>query len=356
MKATIPITTLKAALAATAPAVGRQGVTTAVLIRGGVMAATNGEIRIEVEFPSSDISCLLPHKRLQAITNAATGDEMTIEPKDAFQFGDLVKLTAGHGSWTLPTEDWQTFPAGIAGEARKIGTVEASVLADMLRSVLPCTDAESSRYALGAVLLEMADGSLHAVATDGRRLGAATTPAQAEDGTLLIPQAAASALVRLLESAASVSIRKTGSEAVFSADNGARLVARQIEGRFPKWREVIPKTEAAACIVDAGELLSAVRQASIVTSEQSKAVRFAFGEHIALTARSAEAGESRVRCDVVTAGPRCTVGLDPRFVAEFLKVVPAGETVSITAVDADTGCVLRAGRWVGVVMPMAVEA
>ena len=351
MKTTIPLTTLKAALAATAPAVGRQGVTTAVLIRGGVMAATNGEIRIEVEFPSSDISCLLPHKRLQAITNAATGDSMKIEPN-----GESVRLTAGSGSWTLPTEDWQTFPLWSASEPRKIGTVEASVLADMLRSVLPCTDAESSRYALGAVLLETADGSLHAVATDGRRLGAATTPAEAADGTLLIPQAAASALVRLLESAASVAIMRTGPEAVFAADNGARLVARQIEGLFPKWRAVIPKTEAVACIVDAGELLSAVRQASIVTSEQSRAVRFGFGDQITLTAKSAEAGESRVRCDVVIAGPCCTVGLDPRFVAEFLKVIPAGETVSITAVDADTGCVLRAGRWVGVVMPMAVEA
>ncbi len=350
MKSTIPITTIKAALAATAPAVGRQGVTTAVLIRGGRMAATNGEIRIEVEFPSSDISCLLPHKRLQAIVNAATGDEMTIEAK-----GESVKLTAGRGSWTLPTEDWHAFPAATAGDARQVGTVEAGTLADMLRSVLPCTDAESSRYALGGVLLEVAGGQLHAVATDGRRLGAATTTTEMEDGTLLIPEGAASALVRLLESAASVAIMRTGSEAVFTADNGARLVARQIEGKFPRWRDVIPKTSAADCVVMGEELLSAVRQASIVTSEQSRAVNFGFGDEITLTAKSAEAGESRVRCDVVTAGPRCTIGLDPQFVAAFLKVVPAGETVSITAVDSDTGCVLRAGRWVGVVMPMAVE-
>ena len=180
MKSTIPITTIKAALAATAPAVGRQGVTTAVLIRGGRMAATNGEIRIEVEFPSSDISCLLPHKRLQAIVNAATGDEMTIEAK-----GESVKLTAGRGSWTLPTEDWHAFPAATAGDARQVGTVEAGTLADMLRSVLPCTDSESSRYALGGVLLEVAGGQLHAVATDGRRLGAATTTTEMEDGKML---------------------------------------------------------------------------------------------------------------------------------------------------------------------------
>ena len=205
------------------------------------------------------------------------------------------------------------------------------------------------------MLLEVAGGQLHAVATDGRRLGAATTTTEMEDGTLLIPEGAASALVRLLESAASVAIMRTGSEAVFTADNGARLVARQIEGKFPRWRDVIPKTSAADCVVMGEELLSAVRQASIVTSEQSRAVNFGFGDEITLTAKSAEAGESRVRCDVVTAGPRCTIGLDPQFVAAFLKVVPAGETVSITAVDSDTGCVLRAGRWVGVVMPMAVE-
>ena len=57
------------------------------------------------------------------------------------------------------------------------------------------------------------------------------------------------------------------------------IYSRLVEGRFPKWREVLPeRSESVMIEIAVGPLHSAVRQAAIVTSEESRGVDFTFGE------------------------------------------------------------------------------
>ncbi len=65
-----------------------------------------------------------------------------------------------------------------------------------------------------------------------------------------------------------------------SRASGRRSIRRLVEGRFPKWRDVFPRTETddLASICTVGPFYSAVRQAAIVTSENHRGVDFTFGD------------------------------------------------------------------------------
>jgi DNA polymerase-3 subunit beta len=141
---------------------------------------------------------------------------------------------------------------------------------------------------------------------------------------------------------------------------GVRLTARLVEGRFPRWRDVLPKGEQQPTVVLAADLLSATTAAAIVTSEQSKGVRYTFtNEGIHMVARSAEAGESSVTCEVQDAGHECSVVLDPAYVREWLRCLPSGgdPVVTLTAKDKGSAVVMRSDdTYTGVIMPLDTEA
>ena len=106
------------------------------------------------------------------------------------------------------------------------------------------------------------------------------------------------------------------------------------------------------------ELLASVRAAAIVTSEQSKGVDLTWTDDtLVISGRSAEYGESTVRCPLVAAGSTSTTKVDPRYVIEFLRSIPADEEpqVNVYATDPQSRVLLKCGPYTGVIMPLAKE-
>jgi DNA polymerase-3 subunit beta len=139
---------------------------------------------------------------------------------------------------------------------------------------------------------------------------------------------------------------------------GCVVTARQIAGRFPRWRDVLPKDRAGAIetVVARDDLLAATRAAAIVTSEQSKGVEFTFsGDGVTLHGQSSEYGQSDVTIDVVSGGDPVKVKLDPAFVVEWLRGLTNEDdpNVTIELVDPQSACLLRCDDCTGVIMPLS---
>jgi DNA polymerase-3 subunit beta len=362
---------LRTALAAVSPAVPSRAarpVLTNVRLGDGLVTGTDLEVRIDVAIDYHGDAMLLPHSRLLAILNAAGGDEVTLEPK-----GTQCVVRCGHGTWTLPVEDAAEFPLWEPANAKPVTRLPADQFARAVRGVVFAADQESSRYALGAVLVEVQDGVVNFVATDGRRLCSCEMehdlavddrryPKHKDEKVsppLLVPSRVMQILARVAGTGdeESVQLEATGNELLASI-GGTTVTARLTEGRFPRWRDVIPSEGAEPTTVLATAFLSATKAAAIVTSENSKGVQYTFtAEGIHLHGQSAEAGESSVTCEIVEAGHACTVKLDPIFVREWLSGLPAdGEpTVSVQAKDGESAVVLRTDTFTGVIMPLAKD-
>ena len=82
----------------------------------------------------------------------------------------------------LASENPDEFPAVASFNEAKYHDIPARLLKEMIRRTIFATDNESTRYALGGVLLEFSANRMTAVATDGRRLAKMDGPAQAIGG------------------------------------------------------------------------------------------------------------------------------------------------------------------------------
>jgi DNA polymerase-3 subunit beta len=297
---------------------------------------------------------LVPHARLLAIVRAATGEDVTLTAK-----GPSVTVKCGGGSWTLPTEDVAEYPTWEPGELQAVCRLPADQFARAARATTYATDAESSRYALGAVLIEVTDGNPTWVATDGRRLACVETETDqaVDDRQTLVPRRVLDIVAGMATGDGSVQVEANAKEVQFTLD-GTTVTGRLVEGRFPRWRDVVGEPEGEPMLLEVGELLASVRAAAIVTSEHSKGVDLVWTEDtLVISGRSSEYGESTVKCPLVVAGSTSTTKLDPRYLADFLKAIPLDEEpqVDVYATDRESRVLLRCGPYTGVIMPLAVE-
>jgi DNA polymerase-3 subunit beta len=251
------------------------------------------------------------------------------------------------------------YPTWEPGELQAVCRLPADQFARAARATTYATDAESSRYALGAVLIEVTGGNPTWVATDGRRLACVETETDqaVDDRQTLVPRRVLDIVAGMATGDGSVQVEANAKEVQFTLD-GTTVTGRLVEGRFPRWRDVVGEPEGEPMLLEVGELLASVRAAAIVTSEQSKGVDLVWTEDtLVISGRSSEYGESTVKCPLVVAGSTSTTKLDPRYLADFLRAIPADEEpqVDVYATDRQSRVLLRCGPYTGVIMPLAVE-
>src|SRR5260370_30149279 len=123
------------------------------------------------------------------------------------------------------------------------------------------------------------------VGTDGRRLAKMSAPAAAENdavspvGGPVIPVKALKLIERnLADDDIDVHLAIQSGAAVLVRTERAVIYSRLVEGRFPRYQDVFPSNTEVRIPMEVGDLLSAVEQASVVTSEESRGVDFTFGD------------------------------------------------------------------------------
>ena len=305
-----------------------------------LLMATDLEVGIRIEVPGVEVevpgSVVLPTKRFGDILRESSDDKLFLEAD-----GQNTTVRGERSEFKLPGENPQEFPAVAAFGEEKFHEVPARLLREAIRRTIFATDNESSRFALSGVLLEFHPESIVAVGTDGRRLAKMEGPAVAHNGhesgdvMTIIPARALQLIERAVtDGDAEIQIASRGNDVLLRSPR-TTIYSRLVEGRFPKWRDVFPQREDAIKIelVD-GPLHAAVRQAAIVTSEESRGIDFTFGGgSLVLSGKAAEVGQSRVELPISYDGEEITAVLDPRYMSDFLKVLDADRTVTVEIKD-----------------------
>ena len=340
---------------------------TNVCIGNGLVTGTDMDCRIDVEL--LDAQCtpiLLPKDRLTKILTNATGDTVTLTPD-----GSTCKITTDGCEWKLPTEPASEFPLWEPKDLHPMLALTGDEFNRAVKSVIYAIDRNSSRYALGGVFIECVGNKAFFVATNGRRMSIAEVgreaatddfvnePKGTEKKSPIVPT---SPMVWLSNQAgADETVSLECDLSAFRGNvGGITVTCRLIDGRFPRWRDVLGQELPEAHSVSRNDLAHAVSCAAVVATESSKGVRFAFsGDTLTLTAKSSEAGQSEVECHVESPAEAVTVKLDPKYVHSFLK--PFGQDsepcVAIHICKPDGKTVLKVGdSYTGVIMPLSEDA
>src|SRR5690606_18798387 len=100
------------------------------------------------------------------------------------------------------------------------------------------------------------------------------------------------------------------------------------------------------------EFLSAVKRASLLANIESKGIAMEMGaKDMELRSRSAEQGQAEIRVGVSYSGDPLTIGFNPEFLLDALKV--CGETTTMQFTDAVKPGLMKSGSdFRYVVMPV----
>jgi DNA polymerase III subunit beta len=340
-----------------------QNVKLEATMEGAILMGTDLEVGVRVDVAGISVaspgSVVLPRDRFGKILSESSDEKLDLESD-----GQKVLVRGQRSEFQLPSENPDEFPSVLAFEEKKFHEMPARFFREVIRRTVYATDNESSRYALGGVLVELSANGLTAVATDGRRLARQEGPAKSVGGHVsgdtmtIVPTRAMQLIERALGDGEETIQLAARENDVLVRTGRATVYARLVEGRYPKWRDVFPRREGMVKIeLSVGPFYAAVRQAAIVTSEERRGVDFTFGGgKIILAGHGAEMGESHVELPIAYDGADISIALDPRFLSDFLKVLDAQQTFTMELRDGESAAVCGTeDGYAYVIMPLARE-
>lgn len=342
-------------------------------------------------------ACVVDMAKLRAALKTAgmrtAADSLVINGGEAGNGCRMVGNTTTAAIDGFPTDEYRAGLPSPGGDFVGLPlSVDAAELREAFARVISATDCESSRYALGGVRLELAastDGPrLSIVATDGRRLHLVELAADGyfdeadaiafNSDNVIVPVAALKAMAKLLPGGRAresyrVEFRRTASEAEFRGP-GWRFASRLVEGRYPRWRDVVPsRLDSTLVEFRAGELRAGVEALAAWKNEERRGADVAIysegggvlhGERCgtrvtvpaaAYNARGAYPAEDIPRKYPAQPSELVAITIDPIFLREFLAPLAAGDSVEMDLADPNAPVVLRSASlgYTAVVMPLA---
>ena len=324
------------------------------------LSGTDQEVGIRYEIPGveseSDGDVLLPASHVLSILRELSDEHVDLELADG-----VFWIRTGHSEFQLPTPDAEEFPPVPSFSDENYLVISGRSFREAVRRTVFATDVESTRYALGGVLLELAADALTFAATDSRRLAIVRNSCRCE-GTSerdndrpIVPSKALSLAERsIADDDAEVFLAVHANDAVIKTGNST-ISSRLVDGRFPNYQQVIPAESPLTIALVVGPFYSAVRQAQLVTDNDSRGVDFQFANGLlTLNSQSADIGQSKVELPIDYDGDALTITFDPRFVAEFLRVLEPETSIRLELIDDESAAVFRVDEsYTYVIMPLS---
>lgn len=254
----------------------------------------------------------------------------------------------------LPTDD---FPSFTPLETENQIALPVNDIAQMLRHTSYAVSKDETRYVLNGVCFHIGE-SCDIVATDGRRLAKYSLPGltRTEPLQIVVPTKTVGIITQLLESCESstdAQMRFTPQHIEVCVDT-TTLISRLIDGHFPNYQQVIPKSCEAAVEVDRKVFLNAINLAAVVTEKTKQSVvklHFDKGT-LGVSAVTAEIGEVNDVIDVTYDGEPIELSFNPTYLTDVCGNV-ATDTITIEISNARSPVVMRSGEnFLCVIMPL----
>ena len=215
------------------------------------------------------------------------------------------------------------------------------------------------RYYLNGLLI-VADGhQLTLVATDGHRLALVNTAVEAgiERREVILPRKTVTELLRLLgDGDEPIELRFASNQARLDFGD-LELVSKLVEGKFPDYQRVVPKSHRNHLQLARQELLGALQRVAILTSDKFKGVRLNLDAGVLrVSSNNAEQEEAVEELDVDYAGDAIEIGFNVAYLIDALSNLP-GDQLRIELQDGNSSALITMPEDAGfkyVVMPMRI--
>jgi len=306
-------------------------------------------------------SLTLPAKKLYEIIKALPDTDVRIEENK-----NGVKVAADRFDsrmQTLPREDFPSLPEATGSYS---ATLPREVMKQMVAKTQFAITGEDTRYFLNGALFIQKPDLMSLVATDGHRLALISVPREKvkgkkgdEEERVILPRKTLLEMGRLLAEGEGDIRYERGENHLFFDIGGRLLISRMIDGQFPAFERVIPKSNDKRVEFDRDRLTSAVKRVALLSNERSRAVKFQMDKgKVEIASSSPEFGEAKEAIVVEYDAAPVTICFNAQYVLDFLAVVET-DSVSLEFKDEMSQAVMKPIGAEGydytyVIMPMRV--
>jgi DNA polymerase-3 subunit beta len=247
-----------------------------------------------------------------------------------------ITLKTEKGVYRLVGETKDEFPNIIIEENEGEITLNSKKLSRMINKTIFAVTTDELRTSLMGVYFEILEGELRFVATDGHRLSKIVDKAFHSDvyqKSMIVPTKALNLILKNIESISNkegeiISITVGENHATFHW-SGTSIYTKLIEGKYPKYENVIPQDNDVSLLVERDSLFSSVRRVSIFSNSITHQVRFLISDN-QMVIRSEDVefgGEASEVLAVEFSGESLEIGYNAHYLLDILKNVDTKEAV-----------------------------
>lgn len=277
-----------------------------------------------------------------------------------------MNVRCGTSNTDLKCIDAQEFPPMPVPDLDNGIQIKVIDLKEMIQQVVFAASTDEARPILTGVHMTIEGNQVTMAAADGFRLSVRSIeiPSPVERPvSAVIPARALSELSRISgdgkENVTMVLPPRSGR--VIFRTKDAELVSQLIEGTFPDYQQIIPRSYQTRTVLSTSSLLKACKQAEIFAREGSMIARVSItpgGElqpgTVEISGQSEETGSNQTVIDASIEGPPLLIAFNVRFLREVIDVIGTPNVAIETTVDTSPGVIRPVGdsNFLHVIMPM----
>jgi DNA polymerase III subunit beta len=333
------------------------------------LSATNLEVAITCRVPAKideEGTTTVPAKLIGDFVNALSAGDVELISLPGGAPG--LRVRSGSSEANIRGMDPGEFPAIPQVEGLNAPLkLDAGELRGMIGQTTFAAATDDARPIFTGILTRVRDGKLTFAAADTFRLAVRTTTMTSDEQTedLLIPARTLNELAKILPTEGTVELfaGSARNQVVFRAPS-VEMVSHLIDGQFPKYEAILPKSHTTRVVMPTDQLRNAAKVAALFARNESASntvqVTVTPGQEglmpgvVTLQATNDELGDATGTVDATVDGPEVSILFNIKYLSEVLGVISTPEVILELNTSQQPGVIKPMGNddYVYVIMPL----
>jgi len=308
---------------------------------------------VQVDQPGDIV---LPADTLAAVVRESSDDVLLIDAAEG-----TCEIKGADSHFTIFGQQADQFPPVPLFEGDADLEITLGNLQTAIEQCLFASAKESTRYAINGILWEITGKKLSLVATDGRRLARSrvnlTTPANEKiaAANIIVPGKTMGLLDRIgNDQRDAVAVKLLDNQILIGCANVV-VISNLVEGKFPKYEEIIPVGHDKKLNLPTDITLSAVRRSALLTTEESRGINVSIStDSLVFSGRAPETGDAEIKMPIDYKGEPLKIGFSPQFLIDVLRVIKTPQ-FELELGQSDRPALIKSGtNFLYVLMPINI--
>ena len=273
----------------------------------------------------------IPSKIFNDIISRLPGGEITIEDGDE----SMITITSSSGRYQVRGMSADEYPELPTIDGDDVVHLSTESLISGLKGTLFATSPDESKQVLAGINLKIQGETIKFAATDGHRLAVVQaenlSEIEIEDFEATIPARALREVERMIvnhKGEDAIALRFDESQVIFELGE-QRLITRKLEGAYPAYNQLIPRSFLNQISLDRKSLIGSLERIAVLASQKNDIIKCAvdhINQQIILSVEAADVGNGTESLPAQISGEEPKeLAFNVKYLLEGLKTLGSTE-------------------------------